>query len=549
MSSKSYDYVIVGGGTAGCVLASRLRQDNPSLSIVIVEAGSDVSRRPDVLDGSQWAPLLATELNWQYQTVPQKHLGGRVVANAAGKALGGSTAINAGAWTRGDSQNYDHWGEVVNDNRWSYDGFLPYFRKIETFHDPHGDKEVHGFDGVIHMVPSHLRGYPLREQIKAAWADMGVPFNEDMNDGNPLGVADMIENRLNGNRIVAPLVYPLDGVHIMTETLVKRVIVQDIDGKKVATAIELADNEATIITARREVIVSAGAFRSPQILMLSGLGPKSELQNHGIDVVLDIPDVGLHLHDHISVFQWWKLKNPEKGLSIGSSAFNNPNYFKGNPVDFFITQSVPQQGLLNALAADGNNNNPEAHRVASQRSHHETWIMYVAQNAENPTLVPDGTHIMTSVICMLPTSRGSIKLADTNPHTAPLVDPNYMATEADRYILREGMRKLYQVFRETDAGRAIIDSETVGEGLKAVSAEIGDEDLDEKIRSHPGTMFHTAGTLSMGKVVDTSMRVNGVDRLRVVDASVIPVPLAGHLQNCVYAMAEQAADIILNDTM
>lgn len=262
-----------------------------------------------------------------------------------------------------------------------------------------------------------------------------------MNDGNPVGEADMIENRLNGNRIVAPLVYPLDGIDIMTETLVKRIIVQDIDGNKVATAIELADNEATIITGRREVIISAGTFRSPQILMLSGLRPKSELQNHGIDVILDIPDVGLHLHDHISVFQWRKLKNPEKVLSIGSTAFNDPNYFKGNPVDFFITQSVPQQGLLNALAVDGSNNDPEADRVASQPSHHETWIMYVAQNTEDPTRVPDGTHIMTSVICMLPTSRGSIKLADTNPHTAPLVDPNYMATEADQYVLREGMRK------------------------------------------------------------------------------------------------------------
>jgi choline dehydrogenase-like flavoprotein len=372
---------------------------------------------------------------------------------------------------------------VVKDSRWSYSGLLPYFRKIETFHDVRGDANVHGFDGPIKMITPSSRGYPLRDSIRAAWAAAGVPFIQDMNDGDPVGMADMIENRLDGQRIVAPAVYPLDGVDILTNTLVKRVIVKDIDGRKVATAVELTDNE-TIITARLEVIVSAGSFRSPQILMLSGLGPEIELQKHGINVLLDIPDVGLHLHDHISVLQWWKLKNPEKGLSIGSPAFNSPDYFKGNPVDFFTTQSVPKQGLLDALAVDSNAD-PETYAVASQRSHHETWIMYVALNAENPTVIPDGTHITTSVICMLPTSRGSIKLTDANPHSAPLVDPNYMSTEADRYTLREGMRKLYQVFRETDAGREIIDSETVGDGVKAVSLETSDEDLNEKIRRHP----------------------------------------------------------------
>lgn len=224
---------------------------------------------------------------------------------------------------------------MVKDIRWSYDGLLPYFRKIETFHDPRGDHKIHGFDGGVTMVPSSSRGYPLCEPIKAAWAAAGVPFIEDMNDGDPIGVADMIENRLDGKRILAPLIYPLDGVDILPETLVKRIIVKDIDGRTVATAVELADNESTIITACREVIVSAGSFRSPQILMLSGLGPKSELQKHGIDVILDIPDVGLHLHDHISVFQWWKLKNPENGLSIGSPAFNSPDYFKGNPHRLF----------------------------------------------------------------------------------------------------------------------------------------------------------------------------------------------------------------------
>ncbi|KAL1857305.1 hypothetical protein Plec18170_003424 [Paecilomyces lecythidis] len=548
MTADSYDYIIIGGGTAGSVVATRLKEGDPSLSILIIEAGPDVSSRADVLDGTQWAHLLRGELDWGDLTVPQSHVDGRVLPNVSGKALGGSSATNAGGWTRGEKENYDIWSQLVNDPRWSYDGLLPYFRKVETYWDPKGDPEVHGFDGPIKMEPAVDRQYPLREKVKDAWAAVGVSYKRDMNDGNPIGLGELIENRVNGVRHIASSAYGLNNIDVLTETLVKRVLVTDKDGLKIATAVELAGNQGDashrIITARREIIVSAGAYRSPQILMLSGLGPQKDLQEHGIETVLDLPDVGRHFQDHCCVNQWWKLREPENGLSVGSPAFNNPLYFKGLPLDFIATQSAPEEGLLKALSAD-KNATPELHAVALQHGHIEIFIMYLALNEGDPLIIPDGTHITTSTVCMLPTSRGSIRLKDPNPESLPLIDPNYLATETDRYVLREGLRKIYKVLRETEVGRELIVSETVEEGGRQVSSDSTDEELNNLIRRRLATVFHPAGSVSMGKVVDSELRVKGVERLRVVDASVIPVPIAGHIQNCVYALAEQAADIIL----
>jgi choline dehydrogenase-like flavoprotein len=388
-----------------------------------------------------------------------------------------------GGWTRGENKNYDTWSHLLSDPRWSYDNLLPYFRKIETHFDPHGDPAVHGFDGPIKTEPAARRQYPLRDQVKTAWASLGVTHKTDMNDGDPIGLGDLVENRVDGQRSISSSAYGLEGVKVLTDTLVKRVVVSEIDGVKVATAVELADG--TIIEASREIIISAGAYRSPQILLLSGLGPRDELAQHGIETVVDLPDVGRHFQDHCAVNQWWKLREPEKGLSVGSPAFNNPIYFKGNAVDFVVTQPVPREGLLKALAADGEAN-PELHPLVLQRGHLELYILYAARNQQNPPIVPDGTHITTSAVVMLPTSRGSIRLRDANPASQPLIDPNYAATEADRYVLREGLRLIHKVVRETAAGQEFVTSETVEDGFSPISAESTDNELNDLIRRRLG---------------------------------------------------------------
>ncbi|KAI3069364.1 CAZyme family AA3 [Aspergillus niger] len=481
---EQFEYIIVGGGTAGCVLASRLKQYNSSLSILLVEAGPDASNHPLVPDGSKATQLLGSELDWTYDTVPQKHLHDSVLSNHAGKALGGSTTINSGGWMRGAKEDYDLWASLVGDFRWSYHGLLPYFRKLEHHFDPFADPEVHGFEGPIktESVSSTGRRYPLRQLVQEVWNSVGVAYNSNINSGSPYGLVEVVENRDHGMRQMSSSVYPLD-VEVMTETLVKRVLVEERDDQKVAIGVVLEDTDESQIIARQEVIISAGAYRTPQLMMLSGIGPAEELRAYGIDIVLDLPDVGRHFADHVAVSQWWQLKHPEKGLSIGSPAFTDPAFFRGNPIDFVALDSVPLDGLRQALVKDDPNSNPDEHPlIASQRVHVETFTVYAAGNAQNPTIATDGTHITTGVSCMLPTSRGSIKLADRDVRSAPRIDPNYCATEADRYVLREGLRKLRKALRDTSAGQEMIESETVDENYDPLGPETDDEALDDLIR-------------------------------------------------------------------
>jgi choline dehydrogenase-like flavoprotein len=237
------------------------------------------------------------------------------------------------------------------------------------------------------------------------------------------------------------------------------------------------------IRANKEIIISAGAYRTPQVLMLSGVGPADELHGHGIEIMLDPSDVGRNFQDHAAVSQWWKLKHPEKGLALGSPAFNNPAFRKGLPVDFVATQPVPEDGLKGALAKDHNESNVDGHPLLSlQRGHTETYIIYVARSAENPKIVPDGTHISSVVACLLPTSRGTVTLADSNPKSAPVIDPNYMATDADRYMMREGLRKVRQVLCDTPAGRDMVEGETVEDDADLLSKDSTDEEIDSLIR-------------------------------------------------------------------
>lgn len=204
---------------------------------------------------------------------------------------------------RGDRIDYDVWGKLVGDARWSYAGMLPYFRKSETHHTPWGNPKDHGFEGGMYTssVTSSGRNYPLRVMVKAAWEAIGLEQIPDANSGSPQGFAELTENRKNGKRQLATDAYPLTGVKVLTDTLVKRVIVEQLHGRNVATGVELANGE--VIKAQKEIIISAGAYRTPQVLMLSGIGKTEELTKHGIESVADLPEVGKNLHDHLGIPQ------------------------------------------------------------------------------------------------------------------------------------------------------------------------------------------------------------------------------------------------------
>jgi len=548
-SASPKDYIIVGGGIAGCTLASRLHESNPSLKILIVEAGADPKDHP--LTSSPLACFAAhhSDLDWAYSTTPQKHLDGRSCYASAGKALSGGSTTNYGTWTRGGAADYDLWAKVVDDPRWSYESLLPYFRKTESHYDQQVDHTQHGFNGPIHTASvsgsSPNRQYPLRDPLRTAWDKVGVKYISDANSGSPIGLAELVENWRDGKRQLASQAYDLSAVQVMTGTMVRRVLVEDRSDNKVATGVELADGQR--ILASKEVIVAAGAYRTPQVLMLSGIGPAAELKRHDISLLVDAPEVGRNFHDHFSLCQWWKLRHPEAGLAIGTPLWSDPSYAKGLPCDWVVSEQALHELLEKALAIDGEVINDQHPLLQPGLSHTESIIVYAPAGAPIAGVeVPmDGTHIGSAVLGMLPTSRGTITLASSDPLSPPVIDPNYYATEVDRVVMREGLRQVYRVLQETSEGRDIVAEETPPSGYAPLTLESTDSEIDSRVRRAGNTFYHPAGSAAMGKVVGADLRVYGVGGLRVVDASILPVPIAAHTQACVYAIAERAADMIM----
>ena len=542
------DYIIVGGGIAGCTLASRLNESNPSLKILIIEAGADPKDHPLTLSPLACFAAHHSDLDWAYFTAPQKHLDGRSCYASAGKALSGGSTTNYGSWTRGGAADYNLWAKVVADPRWSYESLLPYFRKTESHYDQQADRTQHGFDGPIHTASvsgsSPNRQYPLRNQLHTAWDKVGVKYISDANSGSPVGLAELVENWRDGKRQLASQAYDLSEVQVKTGTVVRRVLIEDRSGKKVATGVELTDGQR--ILASKEVIVAAGAYRTPQVLMLSGIGPAAELKRHDIPLLVNAPEVGRNFHDHFSLCQWWKLRHPEAGLAIGTPLWSDPSYTKGLPCDWVVSEQTPYEQLKKALATDGEVVNDQHALLQRGLSHTESIIVYAPAGAPIAGVdVPmDGTHIGSAVLGMLPTSRGTITLASSDPLSPPIIDPNYYATEADRAAMREGLRQVYRVLQETPEGRDIVAEEIPPSGYAPLTMESTDGDIDARVKRAGNTFYHPAGSAAMGKVVDTDLRVYGVEGLRVVDASILPVPIAAHLQACVYAVAEKAADMI-----
>ena len=489
MAESPKDYIIIGGGLCGCALAARLYEKNNSLSILVIEAGSDVKDHP--LTSAPLACFQAhhSSLDWAYSTVPQTHLDGRECYASAGKALSGSTANNYATWTRGPANCYNAWAKLVGDESWNYEGFLPYFKATETHFEPKGDATMHGMVGPIHTTSvsssSANRKYPQREQLLAAWEKVGVNYIKDGNSASPKGASELVENWREGKRQLASEAYgisSLPGISVMTNTMVKRVVLEERAGKKVAAGVELVDGRS--ISASKEVIVSAGAYRTPQVLMLSGIGPGEQLAKHNIAQIVNLPEVGRGFHDHLALCQWWKLRNPAAGQAIGTALWTDPAYYIGLPCDWVVTEAAPYDDLKHALEADGASD-VEAHPyLAPDYCHTETLVVYAPAGAAIAGVdIPiDGTHIASAVLGMTPTSKGSITLASADPLTPPIIDPNYYATEFDRASLRAGIRQVTKALLETPEGVDLVECEVPPPGFEPLTAESTDKEIDKRVR-------------------------------------------------------------------
>ncbi|KAI8161331.1 Oxygen-dependent choline dehydrogenase [Colletotrichum sp. SAR 10_65] len=542
-----WDCIVVGGGIAGSVVSNRLLQQDPALKILLIEAGPNTH----AVESIEWIDMssaIGSEYDWGFSSVPQVNLDNREIVSPVGKGLGGGTIINGGehksAWARGHKVDYDIWAERVGDERWSYEGQLPYMRKTETLFDNSTNPLAHGHSGPIKIQSPGSTGrvFPLRDALLESWKELGVDALSqfDNNAGNNLGVADLQENRDKGKRQLASLRYSLKGVTVLTDSLVAKVLVEkSVEGSLVSRGVQLANGTQIL---GRETILAAGAYRTPQILMLSGIGPAETLNKFEIPVVLDQPAVGKNFHDHVLIPTAWQLKNASAGYTKESSnpIFNQSQYTQGAFIDFMTVVSLPKDGLKVAIEQDeGPIADPAAHPLLNQdRAHSSHLLQYSGVST-------DGSAVLMISVVFINSARGSVTIQSADINDAPLIDPNFLGTAVDRYAARETIRRNIRLLtsNETVLGRDIIAGELAASPLTADST---DEEIDARVREMAGGCYHPAGTASMGTVVDTELRVIGVSGLRVIDTSVFPVSVSANLQVATYALAEQAAEIIFS---
>ena len=528
----SYDYIVVGAGSAGAVVANRLTED-PGCSVLLLEAGPSNRDWRIEMPTALARALRGTRFNWRYETEPEPTLNNRVIQHPRGRVLGGSSSVNGMMYIRGHARDYDRWAQG-GCKGWSYADVLPYFRRSEN-HDKGGDA-WHGSDGPL-GVTSATSTNPLYDAFVRAGVEAGYPFTKDPNGFRQEGFGRTDRTTMAGRRtnVARTFLDPISSrknLKILTETLAHRILVRDMSATGVAYETNGRISEAF---ARREVIVSGGAINSPQLLMLSGIGPGHHLREHGIEVVRDLPGVGANLQDHPDFAVIQACKRP---VSLHSSLNLMGNLAIG--LSWFLFHS----GL-------GATNHYEAGAFIRSRAgieHPDLQLTYLPLGlggTEAQEEVSIGQHAFTTHCdLMRPTSRGSLTLKSREPRDHPRLLFNYLETPDDMSTMITGVK----LVREIHAQPAL--SSYSGEELRPGNAINTDEEIENWLRDNISTSYHPTSTCRMGPdtdlmaVVDPELKVHGVSNLRVIDASIMPDVVSGNTNAPSIMIGEKGADMI-----
>ncbi|KAI0642212.1 aryl-alcohol-oxidase from pleurotus Eryingii [Trametes meyenii] len=564
--SKTYDYIVVGSGPGGSTVAARLSED-PNVNVLVIEAGV---RGKGVLEIDM--PLLAPYLlpnspfDWNYTTVPQQGLGNRSVSYARGKVLGGSSKLNWMAWTRGARDDYDRFAKHTGDEGWSWNSILPLWRRIERLvppvdnHNVTGevDPSIHGLRGSVNISLPGAR-FPTDRPLIESAKELGGDFEliVDNNDGNPLGLAWAQSSIGGGSRHDAATSYiePVlsrSNLDVLVQTHVTKLVqTGNDDGTPEFRGVEFSQSPTALkfaVNASREVILSAGSINTPQLLLLSGLGPRIHLTSLGITPIVDIPDVGQHLIDHTAVPVSFAAANAED--DVLTDLARNSTYLNATLSEWKTerrgigTNSV--LSILQFLRIPGNDSIFEAHPDPSSgpTAPHIELLPKPGTYPFASNIPSEGAFTLFSATLVSPTSRGSVTLSSSDPFAPPLINPNFLSTAFDVAAIRYAVRSVLR-FVSAPAWKGFITGPALG--FEDVHT---DDDIDAWAREKAFTVWHPVGTARMARcdaaegVVNPDLAVKGVRGLRIVDASVFPFIPAGHTQAAVYAFAERAAELI-----
>ncbi len=523
---EGYDFIVVGGGSAGAVVAARL-SENPDARVLLLEAGGS-DRHPLYHLPAGFAKMTKGIGSWGWETVPQKHMQNKVFRYTQARVIGGGSAINAQIYTRGNAQDYDDWRQM-GCTGWGYEDVLTYFRKAEdndTF-----DNRYHGKGGPL-GVSQPIAPLPVCEAYFKAAAQIGIPRNMDINGETQDGVCYYQLTQRNGRRSSAAMAYlaPNRGranLNVRTGAQVRRLIVE----KGRAVGVEMMDG--TRVMAGSEVIVSSGAVGTPRLLQLSGIGPADHLARLGITVVADLPQIGENLQDHLDLYCIAELSGPHS-----YDRYAKPFWAALAGLQYLVQRKGPVASSLFETGgfwyADRSARSPDIQLHLGLGTGIEHGVASMPQGG----ITLNSCHLR-------PRSRGSIRLQNADPACAPLIDPNYLADPLDRTMSIRGLKLTQEILSQPALKPFILAQRLPGTEVKT------DADYFDFICQHSKTSHHCVGTCRMGPddaaVVDLRLRLNGIAGLRIVDNSIMPTVISSNTNAAAIMIGEKAADMIKAD--